>query len=68
MNFVDAVNNMKDGKRMARPTWGGGFYSVILYNQNYIWQITKDNAQGTNAIIYIPSVEDISATDWFVKY
>ncbi len=66
MNFMDAMNNMMTGKHLVRMRWSG-FYLTILSGQNYIWSVGKDNVSATNAAIYVPSVDDICATDWIVK-
>lgn len=67
MNFIDATNNMMQGKRMVRSTWSG-YYLTILSNQNYIWNVGNSNVTQTiNAYLFTPSIEDILATDWIVK-
>lgn len=66
MGFIDAVNNMFNGKRMIRPKWNG-YYLIILDGQNFIWIISKDNVGNANVNIYTASIEDIQATDWIIK-
>lgn len=66
MIFMDAVNNMIEGKHLARSGWSG-YYLVILSGQNFIWSVGKDSASATNAVIFIPSVDDLFANDWIVK-
>ncbi len=67
MNFMDAVVNMINGKRVIRATWGG-FYLSILSNQDYIWNIGSGGSKPIiTATIYTPSVDDMMATDWMVK-
>lgn len=67
MNFIDAVGNMVTGKRLMRKIWAG--YTVnILPGQGYMWSIPLKNDSGTvNAVVYLPSVEDIQSSDWVVK-
>lgn len=66
MNFTDAMQNMINGKKLIRMGWSG-FYLIILSGQNYVWSVGKDSANATNANIFIPSVDDILASDWIVK-
>lgn len=67
MNIIDAVANMKSGARMVRKEWAGQ-YVAILYGQSYPWIIGDNNKHDTiNASVYIPSIDDLSATDWMVK-
>lgn len=63
MNFMDAVNNMINGKRVIRQPWAG-FYLCILPNQDYIWSVGQDSKNSTNSGIYTPSKVDINANDW----
>jgi hypothetical protein len=67
MNFLDAVDNMINGKKLIRQGWAG-YYLAILSNQNYIWNIPNGNDKPViNVALYTPSVSDISANDWIVK-
>lgn len=67
MNFADAVNNMINGKKLVRPKYSG-LYLAILDGQNYIWEIGVNGSQAAvNAKIFIPSLDDILATDYSVK-
>lgn len=67
MNFADAVNNMINGKKLVRPKYSG-LYLAILDGQNYIWSIgTNVDRAIINANIFIPSIDDILATDYSVK-
>lgn len=67
MNFMDAVMNMVNGKRLIRTGWSG-MYLSILNNQNYIWSIGNGSEKPIlNATLYMPSIEDIQANDWIVK-
>lgn len=67
MNFIDAVNNMINGRRLIRQGWAG-YYIAILSNQNYIWHIDNGTDKPVvNSSIYAPSVDDILANDWMVK-
>lgn len=67
MNFIDAVNNMGEGKKMNRKTWSG-IYIMSLQGQSYIWEIGASNRNPTiNANVYTPSIDDILADDWTVK-
>ena len=67
MNFTDAVSNMCLGRKLVRPSWTG-FYVTVISGQSYIWQIGNTNATPQpNAVEYVPSLSDITATDWSVK-
>jgi hypothetical protein len=66
MNFMDAINNLRDGKKLMRPEWSG-YYVIILDGQSYIWSIGFGKTQSVNAQIYTASIEDILANDWMVK-
>lgn len=67
MNFVDALTNMINGKKLMRQIWSGS-YIAIYSGQSYIWQIGSTNKNPEpNAITYIPSIDDLLATDWMVK-
>lgn len=67
MNFQDAVQNMLSGKRVIRSGWGG-YYLTILQGQSYIWTVpTAGNTPTVNASIFIPTVDDITATDYMLK-
>lgn len=67
MNFMDAVGNMTAGKRVIRQGWAG-YYLAILNNQNYIWSIGNGTEKPVlNASLYIPTLDDIMASDWIVK-
>lgn len=65
MNFMDAVNNMINGKRLIRQGWGG-MYLAILSGQNFIWSIGSGSGKVINASIYTPNIDDIFAADWIV--
>jgi hypothetical protein len=67
LNFVDAVSNLMQGKRMVRPNWVG-YYIILLPGQSYIWQVGNTSASiQPNSMEYVASVPDINATDWSVK-
>ena len=68
MDFMTAFNNMLLGKKMIRSGWTG-FYIAILQNQTYMWSIANGlSTPNINANAYTPSIADISATDWVIKY
>jgi hypothetical protein len=68
MNFIDATNQMLNGKMVVRPKWQSTFYLSILNNQNYIWHVDNGTDKpSVNASIYSPTVDDILANDWIVK-
>jgi hypothetical protein len=67
MNFSDVVNHLIEGKRLARQSWND-YYIILLPHQGFIWQVGSPNPRAIiNAVIYIPSFEDIRANDWFIK-
>lgn len=67
MNFSDAVVNLVNGKKMMRQKWGG-YYILLINGQSYIWQIGSINIKSDpNVVVYIPSIDDILAQDWFIK-
>jgi hypothetical protein len=67
MNIIEATNNMIAGKRIVRASWAG-YYLIVLPGQHFIWSIGNNNSNPTiNASEYIPSIEDINATDWMIK-
>ena len=67
MDFMDALQNMINGQRMMRIKWVG-YWVCILPTQAYIWTIPVGGKNpAVNASIYIPTIEDLSATDWIIK-
>jgi hypothetical protein len=66
MCFMDAIASMQSGNRVMRNGWLS-YWLQLLPHQNFIWSIPNGSAMPqVNASIYIPSIEDINATDWIV--
>ena len=68
MNFGEAIQAMKDGKRVCRKQWENGTWITVNYIANYLPRISlgKDNSfDGHNA--WYPSQEDMLAEDWEIK-
>lgn len=67
MTLSEATTGMLLGKLAIRIGWAG-YFLTILPNQNYIWSVGRGSSTPqVNAVIYIPSAEDILATDWIFK-
>lgn len=65
MNFGEAIQAMKDGKRVCRKGWENDLWITVNYIANYLPRISlgRDNAFDGHKPWY-PSQEDMLAEDW----
>ena len=63
MLFTEALEHLKEGKYISRPTWNiTGEYIVLMPGMPYIWKIlTQPNPNAGN---WLPLMDDLLATDW----
>ena len=65
MTFGDAVNAMKNGKRVARSGWNGkGMFVFLEERAGYEPYICMRNALGKMQPGWVPSQPDILSEDW----
>lgn len=68
MNFGEAIQSMKDGKRVRRKGWEKGTWITVDYIascQTYI-SLGRDNSFDGHKT-WIPRPEDMLAEDWEIK-
>ncbi len=64
MNFGEAINAMKDGKRIRRKGWGTLW--LASNNSEYIY-LGIDNAAFDKGHPWTPSQTELMAEDWEIK-
>lgn len=66
MNFSEALEYVKNGKRVARKAWGKGDMAIYLVDNrmNNIQHIEFRSKM--NCLMYAASSEDILAIDWIL--
>ncbi len=63
MQFVDALQALKDGKYMCLDAWEASLgYLVLMPDMPYIWKIIP--MPNPNAGTHTFSLEDLCADDW----
>ena len=65
MTFTEAFQMLEDGRRVARPNFNNNSYLIILATQPYIWQVNV-STKSPGAVNYVPSIDDLNATDWII--
>ena len=68
MNFGEAIQAMKDGKRVRRKGWKNDTWITVDYIANYLPRISlgRDNYFDGHKPWY-PKQEDMLAEDWEIK-
>jgi hypothetical protein len=62
VNFLEAVAELKNGKRIIRPEWKD-MYIVLLPGLNHLWIIKPIESGAAN---WVTTVEEIMAVDYQV--
>lgn len=69
MNFGEAIQAMKDGKRVRRKDWKNDIWITVdylTYNQPPYIYLGRDNSFDGHKS-WIPRMEDMLAEDWEIK-
>jgi hypothetical protein len=68
MNFGEAIQAMKDGKRVCRKSWENDTWITVNYIADYLPRISlgRDNSVDGHKPWY-PSQEDMLENDWEIK-
>jgi hypothetical protein len=65
MSFVEAIKEMRKGKRIGRRVWDGYYYAEIGKNHCNFDSIVFLNDDGDEVLIEL-SLDDFEAEDWEV--
>lgn len=65
-SFTQAVNKIQNGKYMTRPSWSNAQFILATPFTPMIMYCVPSN-MNTPCTNYVPSIEDISGTDWIEK-
>lgn len=69
MNFGEAIQAMKEGKRVRRKDWKNDIWITVdylTYNQPPYISLGRDNSFDGHKT-WIPRMEDMLAEDWEIK-
>ncbi len=62
MNFIEAVEQIKQGKKIFRPMMGSDWYWVKSNHQDYSFDCCNSETGYREAMV--PDIEDYVANDW----